>query len=90
MIKMQEAQEPGSSEPGFGPWLIAGTLVTEPYPCRCHESRFGKCSPLWCPCSGRLDPQGPDCCAVHNTPARWKEANREYEAKKARERAGQT
>ncbi len=88
MIMRDEITEATSSEVAFGPWLITGTPVTEPYPCRCGESRFGKCSPLWCPCSGRPDPAGPLCCAVHNTPARWKEANTAYEMKRAADLRG--
>lgn len=83
MIMEKEVAEPDATVSGFGPWLIAGTPIGEPYPCRCSESLYGKCSPLWCPCSGRSDPQGPLCCAVHNTPARWKEANTAYEMKRA-------
>jgi hypothetical protein len=53
----------------FGRWAIAGTAVDQPYPCRCHERRFEKCSAAWCPCAGRPDPQGPGCCANWFTPA---------------------
>lgn len=71
---------------GFGPWKIAGTPVSEPYPCRCHESRRGACSPLWCPCSGRPDVLPPPCCSSRFGPAEWKTANLAYEAKKRAER----
>lgn len=46
-------------------WLIAGTKVGETYPCRCAERKYSRCSPKYCPCSGRLDadqmPAG--CCS---------------------------
>jgi hypothetical protein len=48
-------------------WLIAGTPVTEPYPCRCDERKFSKCSPQYCPCAGRVDALGEmpaSCCAL--------------------------
>lgn len=66
-----------------GVWMIAGTPIHEPYPCRCHERRGKACSPLWCPCSGRSDPQGPECCGTWNTPQRWKEANEVYQRRRA-------
>jgi hypothetical protein len=52
-------------------WLIAGTPGNQPYPCRCSEARYGRCSPKWCPCAGRtdLDDVPPECCAHHHTPA---------------------
>lgn len=48
-------------------WVIAGTPVGEPYPCRCDElSPFGRvqCDTKWCPCFGRADTFGTpdDCC----------------------------
>jgi hypothetical protein len=46
-----------------GIWLVAGTPVDQPYPCRCHERLGKECSAAWCPCAGRPDPQGPRCCA---------------------------
>jgi hypothetical protein len=64
-------------------WLIAGTSPDEPYPCRCHESKFGRCHPAFCPCSGRLDPAGPECCAVTNTPERAAQAAQAYARKRA-------
>jgi hypothetical protein len=72
-----------------GQWLLAGTPQDQPYPCRCHEAKFGRCHPAFCPCGGRLDPQGPTCCAVVNTPARVAQAAAEYRIKKDRERAGE-
>ncbi len=49
-----------------GTWIIAKTPTTQPYPCRCHERRYSKCHPRYCPCAGRTDtdhlPDG--CCAV--------------------------
>jgi hypothetical protein len=75
--------------------LIAGTPVTEPYPCRCLEpvtTRDGRtftpktCNAGFCPCSGRLDPAGPECCAVHNTPERAAMASAAYQLRKRMER----
>jgi hypothetical protein len=89
---MNEAIEAGPSGPASGLWLIAGTPVGEPYPCYCGRPvtlADGRtftpdaCSPLWCQCSGRPDPQGPQCCAVFNTPERWKQANEEYQRRRA-------
>lgn len=70
MILNETTQEPGSSEPGFGPWLIAGTPSTEPYPCLCHTRKYGRCSPIYCPCAGRIDYENvpPECCARRHTP----------------------
>lgn len=67
---------------GFGPWMIAGTPVGQPYPCRCHESKFGRCSPLWCPCAGRPDIFPEPCCSGRFGPAEWKAANTAWEAKR--------
>jgi hypothetical protein len=40
----------------LGRWLIAGTPIGEPYPCRCRNA--GRCSaPRQCPCTGRPDPE---------------------------------
>jgi hypothetical protein len=50
-------------------WIIAGTAASEPYPCRCHEARFGRCSAAFCPCAGRTDPQNAACCAWRFSPA---------------------
>lgn len=75
-----------------GVWLIAGTPAGEPYPCRCGEPvrmadgstyRPKTCSPAFCPCSGRLDPQGPECCAIFNTPERAAQAQAEYRRRRA-------
>lgn len=53
-------------------WLVAGTSLLQPYPCRCKGGRGGRgsCSPLWCPCAGRLDVWNfpPGCCAWVHTP----------------------
>ncbi len=70
-----------------GVWIVAGTRADEPYPCRCHERKYRKCSPAFCPCSGRPDPPSPDCCAVENTPQRAALASAEYRLRKDRERA---
>ena len=63
-----------------GVWIIAGTPLNQPYPCRCDERRGGTCSPRWCPCAGRVDLHQvpPTCCAHYNTPEvyvrAWQEA----------------
>lgn len=51
-----------------GVWLAAGTALSAPYPCRCHESRDGwACANGRCPCWGRVDlpntAVGGSCCA---------------------------
>lgn len=51
-------------------WLVAGTALAEPYPCRCFEGRDRwACEHGRCPCWGRVDvmtaPLGPACCAWH-------------------------
>lgn len=68
-----------------GVWLLAGTPVEEPYPCRCHEAKFGKCSPMWCPCAGRVDEAlgWEGCCASRHTPEVVAEASAAYQRKKA-------
>ncbi len=86
-MRMEEQESPAAAAAGFRPWLIAGTPVDEPYPCRCHESRFGRCSPLWCPCAGRPDVLPEPCCSSRFGPAEWKAANLAWEAKR---RAAQT
>lgn len=71
-----------------GHWLIAGTPVGQPYPCRCHERRGPKCSAAWCPCAGRFDPPNRQCCGNWFTGADHKRAMTEWRvAKLARERA---
>jgi len=52
-------------------WIVAGTSIFEPYPCRCELWREGGCNPAWCPCSGRpLAATLPrTCCAWVNRPA---------------------
>jgi hypothetical protein len=51
-------------------WIIAGTPVSAPYPCRCDETspwRTKQCGTKYCPCDGRIDvgPHLPsDCCAM--------------------------
>lgn len=66
-------------------WLIAGTRLKDEYPCRCHEAKYGRCHPAFCPCSGRLD-YGPGCCARVNTPERAAMAQAAYELRRRRER----
>ena len=64
---------------GGARWIITGTPVDQPYPCRCHEARYGTCSPKYCPCVGRLDlvnlPE--KCCAHRFGPDAYVEAWRE-------------
>lgn len=55
-----------------GRWLIAGTPIDEPYPCRCRNA--GRCySPRQCPCTGRPDPEAgggdPQRCCGFRYPA---------------------
>ncbi len=61
-----------------GRWLIAGTPLTEPYPCRCYR---GKACGMRCPCAGRTDAaQMPTrCCArrAHGTAQRTAQQSRE-------------
>jgi hypothetical protein len=61
-------------------WLVAGTSVFQPYPCRCGG--WQQCSPLWCPCAGRLDVWNwpPSCCAWVHTPRVAAMAQAEYNA----------
>lgn len=52
---------------GPGLWPVAGTPITEPYPCDCVVERHHNRRPTeWCPCYGRtdLDDAGEDCCAT--------------------------
>lgn len=64
-----------------GRWLIAGTPTSEPYPCRCAESRYGRCSPMWCPCAARQDPPEAKCCGHRTTVEDVQRAKREYAAR---------
>jgi hypothetical protein len=49
----------------YGVWLIAGTLVADPYPCRCTPPCRTK-GERTCPCIGRTDlgHVPPSCCAA--------------------------
>jgi hypothetical protein len=49
-------------------WIIAGTDADQPYPCRCHEARYGQCNAAWCPCAGRPDPPKTSCCGTWFAP----------------------
>lgn len=59
-----------------GRWVIAGTPLDEPYPCRCKERpahargwKTWRCSPAWCPCAGAPTAGKPrDCCAYRVSP----------------------
>ena len=81
-------KEATSSEVAFGPWLIAGTPVNEPYPCRCAERRFERCSAAFCPCAGRPDVLPEPCCSGRNGPEEVVNASREWRIKKMREKSG--
>lgn len=72
-------------------WIIAGTAIDEPYPCRCAERpAWAKaCSPAWCPCAGRSDPQGPICCGHRFTPQDHLVALREWQAKRDAQARGE-
>lgn len=72
----------------FGTWLVSGTPVDQPYPCRCHERLYSDCSAAFCPCAGRLDPPNSRCCANWFGPAQHMAAMAEWRAKKLREQAG--
>lgn len=63
-------------------WLIAGTDISAPYPCRCSERRGRVCSAAWCPCAGRSDPQGPTCCGRIFRPEDHLVALREWQARR--------
>jgi hypothetical protein len=52
-------------------WRVTGTSIFDPYPCRCHERKYSRCSPKWCVCSGRIDLWWlPTSCCAHGNPAR--------------------
>lgn len=56
-----------------GVWLVAGTALDQPYPCRCLERGQRDCGSQWCPCFGRTDLAGltPACCGVRAYLARF-------------------
>jgi hypothetical protein len=62
----------------IGVWLVAGTPLDQPYPCRCGERRYKECSAAWCPCAGRPDPPNSQCCANWYGPADHVRAMKEY------------
>ena len=60
-----------------GRWLVAGTALEAPYPCRCaFITSGGTCHPVYCPCAGRVDldhvPAG--CCGHRVRPHHVAEA----------------
>ena len=59
-------------------WIIAGTPVKDPYPCRCAERLGPECSAAWCPCAGRKDPPNGRCCANWFGPAEHQAAMEEW------------
>lgn len=75
----------------IGRWLIAGTALDQPYPCRCNERpEWAKdCSPAWCPCAGRTDREHvpASCCSWRVTPAMHVAAMQAWRAEKARREA---
>lgn len=68
----------------YGVWLGAGTPLDQPWPCWCRDipEWATSCSPAWCRCAGRPDPQGPDCCANWISPAAHVQAMREWRDRK--------
>ncbi len=47
-------------------WAVAGTLVAEPYPCKCaKETHYTRPVSAYCDCVGRTDAcnLAPDCCS---------------------------
>lgn len=70
-----------------GVWAIAGTRVDEPYPCRCHERKYERCSAAFCPCAGRTDPPNSECCANRYGPAEVVEESRAWRIRKLRGQA---
>lgn len=73
----------------MGTWLIAGSPLGAPYPCRCRE-RIGKeCSAAWCPCAGRPAPWAPGCCGAWNGPAEHRAAMAEWRARKLEREAAE-
>lgn len=66
-------------------WAVARTPVTEPYPCRCAEAKYGECSPAWCPCAGRSDVLPAPCCSGRFGPAEHVAGQRAWREKRARE-----
>lgn len=73
----------------WGPWIIAGTTLADPYPCRCGERRGRVCSPAWCPCAGRPDPQGNACCGWRFTATDHLVALREWQEARDRKARGE-
>lgn len=71
-------------------WIIAGTPIDQPYPCRCAERRGRVCSPAWCPCAGRSDPPGAACCGHRFTPQDHLTALREWQARRDAAARGET
>ena len=65
-----------------GVWIIGGTPVGEPYPCRCHQRKYDRCAAMWCVCAGRPDPQNDQCCANWFGPAEVPRAQEEHDRKK--------
>lgn len=68
-------------------WAVAGTPVTEPYPCRCHERKGKTCSAAWCPCAGRIDVLPEPCCSGRLGPAEHVAAMRAWREEQVRKRA---
>jgi hypothetical protein len=73
-----------------GVWLVAGTSLDQPYPCRCHERWNDRgCSAAWCPCAGRQRVNLPsDCCGNWFTAADHVRAMREWRIWKLQQSEG--
>lgn len=75
----------------IGRWLITGTALDRPYPCRCNErpAWAEECSAAWCPCAGRTDRDHlpATCCSWRYGPADHVEAMARWRAEKARREA---
>lgn len=69
-----------------GRWVIAGTPLGQPYPCRCELAARRPCSPVYCPCAGRVDlahvPAG--CCGHRVRPHHAAAAARAESTKRRR------
>jgi hypothetical protein len=68
-----------------GVWVVAGT-GDGAYPCRCGADGDTRgCSPMWCPCAGRLDLDNVplSCCARRFTPDIVAQAAKAYNLSKS-------
>lgn len=72
-----------------GRWIVARTPLEEPYPCMCSVRpthaigwKNWQCSPAFCACAGRSDPQEPECCGWRVSPAQVIMAKAAWELKR--------